>query len=147
MVSFMLWSLDSYGCCWASLSHYGVRILANVVECISTDDQFLCIEPYCPSIYNSSWWSYVGLVEEDNNIFGVGASIEESSRALVVGELSLFRRLSIVLVICDDPLAWWCIHETQFPNVGFLAKQLFEISGSHIEIEHVFNLVGMLITL
>jgi hypothetical protein len=35
----------------------------------------------------------------------------------------------------------------QLPNVSFLAKQLFEISGSHIEIEHVFNLVGMLITL
>ncbi len=99
MVSFMLWSLHSYECCWASLSHYGVPILANVVERISIDDHFLCIEPYCPSIYNSSWWSYVGVVEEDNSIFGVGASIEESSCALVVGELFLFRRLCVVLVI------------------------------------------------
>jgi hypothetical protein len=34
-------------------------------------------------------------IEEDNNIFGVGASMEESSHALIVGELSLFKRLSI----------------------------------------------------
>jgi hypothetical protein len=54
--------------------------------------------------------------------------------------------LFVVLVTIDDPLAWWCIHETQFWNVGFLAKKHFEISGSHIEIEHVFSLVGMLIT-
>jgi hypothetical protein len=52
-------------------------------------------------------------------------------------ELSLFRRLSVVLVTCDDPFAWWCIHEIQFPNVDFLAEQLFEISRSHIEIEHL----------
>ncbi len=152
MVSFMLWSLDSYGCCWASLLRYGVWILANVVERISIDNHFLCIEPYCPSIYNSSWWSYVGVVEEDNNIFGVGASIEESSCALVVGELSLFRRLFVVLATIDDPLAWWCIHETQFRNVGFLAKKLFEISGSHWNWTclqscwHVDNFLMLLVT-
>jgi hypothetical protein len=67
--------------------------------------------------------SFVGVVEEkDNNIFGVGASTKEYSCALVVGELSLFRRLFIVLTTCVDPFASWCIHESQFLNVGFFTK-------------------------
>jgi hypothetical protein len=85
--------------------------------------------------------------EKDNNIFGVGASMEESSLALVVGELSLFRRLCVCLVTCVDPLTWWQIHETQFPNVSFLTKQILGILGSLIESERVFSLVGVLATL
>jgi hypothetical protein len=38
-------------------------------------------------------------------------------------------------------------HETQFPNVNLLAKQILEILGSQIEIECVFNLDGVLTTL
>jgi len=36
------------------------------------------------------------------------------------------------------------LHEGQFPNVGFFAKQILGISGSQIEIEYVFSLVGLL---
>ncbi len=43
-------------------------------------------------------------IEEDNNVFGVGASMEESSHALVVRELSLFRRLFVSPATCLDPL-------------------------------------------
>ncbi len=43
----------------------------------------------------------------EENLFGVGASIEESSRTLVIGELSLYKRLSIPSFACVDPLAWW----------------------------------------
>jgi len=45
-------------------------------------------------------------VEDEGNTFGVGASFEESSQALVTKELSLFRRLSIPPATCEDPLAW-----------------------------------------
>ncbi len=38
-------------------------------------------------------------------------------------------------------------HETQFPNVNFLAKQILGILRSQIEIECVFNLTGVLTTL
>jgi len=69
--------------------------------------------------------------------------IEESSCALVVGELSLFKRLYVVLVACVDTLAWWHIHETQFPNGGFLAEYILEVPGSHIKIKHVFSLAGV----
>jgi hypothetical protein len=44
-------------------------------------------------------------IEENNNIFGVGASMEKSSCALVVGELSLVERLSVSPTTCVDPLA------------------------------------------
>jgi hypothetical protein len=37
----------------------------------------------------------VQIKEEDNNMFGVGAYIKESSRALITTELSLFQKLSI----------------------------------------------------
>jgi len=43
-------------------------------------------------------------------------------KILIVGELLLFRRLSVISTACVDPFVWWHIHETQFPNVGFLAK-------------------------
>jgi hypothetical protein len=68
-------------------------------------------------------------IEENNNIFGVGASMEESSCALIVGELSLFMRLYLTHATCVNTLVWWWIHETQFPNVSFLAKQTLGISG------------------
>jgi len=60
--------------------------------------------------------------KENNDIFGVGASIEKSLHASVIGELYLFKRLFVTLVACVDPLVWWCNHETQVPNIGFFAK-------------------------
>jgi hypothetical protein len=52
--------------------------------------------------------------------------MEKSSCAFVVA------KLFTMLVTCVDPLAWWWIHENQFPNVGFLAKQILKILGSQI---------------
>jgi hypothetical protein len=46
-----------------------------------------------------------------------------------------------------DIFSWWQFHEKQFPNVGFLAKQILGIIGSQIKIEHVRSLVGLLIAL
>jgi hypothetical protein len=70
--------------------------------------------------------------------------MEKSWRAFVVVELSLFKRLSVSLVTCVDPLVWRRIHETQSPNASFLVKQILRILGSHIETKHVFSLVGVL---
>jgi hypothetical protein len=39
------------------------------------------------------------------------------------------------------------MHETQFPNVNFLAKQILQILESQIETKHVFNLASGLTTL
>jgi hypothetical protein len=67
---------------------------------------FYVLNPIVEAFTTQVDGSYVGVVEEDNNIFGVVPSVEESSHALVVGELSLFRRLFVVLVTCANPLAW-----------------------------------------
>lgn len=45
------------------------------------------------------------------------------------------------------PLEWWEKHEVMFPIVGFLAWNFFKIIGSQIEIERIFFLVGILISL
>ncbi len=42
--------------------------------------------------------------EDDSNMFGVKAYMEESSRALVIVKLFLFRRLSIPPSMCVHPL-------------------------------------------
>jgi hypothetical protein len=49
--------------------------------------------------------------EFEKIMFGVGASFEESSHALVIGKLSVFKRLHVLPFACVDPLAWWRIHE------------------------------------
>ncbi len=38
--------------------------------------------------------------ELEKNMFGVGVSIEEPSRTLIIGELSLFKRFSIPSSVC-----------------------------------------------
>jgi hypothetical protein len=85
--------------------------------------------------------------EKETNMFVVGAFVKESLHALVIGELSLFRRLVIPLSMCANPLIWWKTHEGQFLNVGFLGKQVLGILGSQIEIEKMFHLINVLTTL
>ncbi len=70
--------------------------------------------------------------------------MEESSFALVVGKLYLFKRLSITFITCANPLTWWQIHENQFPNVGMFAKQILGIPKSQFETKQVFILVSVL---
>jgi hypothetical protein len=43
-------------------------------------------------------------IKENNNIFGVGASMEKSSHGFIFGELSLFKRLSIIPTTSVNPL-------------------------------------------
>jgi hypothetical protein len=91
---------------------------------------------------------FVGLkLELEENIFGVGASIEKSFKTLITKNLFLFRKHSIPSSACANPLTWWQMYEGQFPNVAFYAKQILGIPVSQIEIKEVLNLVGVLITL
>jgi hypothetical protein len=87
-------------------------------------------------------------VEKDNiNIFDVGASMQKSLCTLVTGQLSLFWSLFILLFKCVDHIVEWCIHENHFPNVDFLARQIFGIPKFQIETKRTFSLVGVLTTL
>ncbi len=85
--------------------------------------------------------------EDETNMFGVGASMEESSRALVIKKLLLFWRLAIPPPMCANPFAWLKTHESQFFNVGFFVQQIFGILRFQIEIEKVLNLLGVSTTL
>jgi hypothetical protein len=82
--------------------------------------------------------------EEKTNMFGVKEPMEESSHALVIGELYAFKRLLILPFAYADSLSCWWSHKNRFPNFGFLVKKILGIPGSHIDIECVFNLVGVL---
>jgi hypothetical protein len=73
--------------------------------------------------------------EDENNMFGVGASMENSSRALVTRKLFLFWRLVISPPMCANPLVWWKTHEGQFPNVDFFAKQVFKFSSFKLRLK------------
>jgi len=42
------------------------------------------------------------------------------------------------------PLTWWKSHEVRFSNVSFATWQTLGILESHIKIEWIFNIVGML---
>jgi hypothetical protein len=55
-------------------------------------------------------------------IFVVDTFIEKFSHASIVRELSLIRKLHVILIACVNPLACWHNHDNQFPNVDFLAK-------------------------
>jgi hypothetical protein len=37
-------------------------------------------------------------------MFSIGASMKKSSQALLIGELPLFQKLSIILFLCANPL-------------------------------------------
>jgi hypothetical protein len=58
-----------------------------------------------PNVKACIYFGHGGEPKGESNIFGVGASFEESSQIFVIGELFLFRRLSIPLVTREDPLA------------------------------------------
>jgi hypothetical protein len=80
-------------------------------------------------------------------LFGESASTKEVSEGLLKFELFLFCWIVILEQDLQSPLVWWKIHESQFPNVGFLARQIFGIVGSQIEIEHIFSITDVLISL
>ncbi len=60
--------------------------------------------------------------DDETNMFGVGASMEESSWALVTKELPLFWRLAIPPSMCANPFAWLKIHEGQIFECWFFCQ-------------------------
>nr|XP_024359895.1 uncharacterized protein LOC112274515 isoform X1 [Physcomitrium patens] len=81
---------------------------------------------------------------DENSLFGSSASHDEAIVGHLKAELSLFRRLRIDSKECENPLAWWKDREVQFPNVGFLARQILGIVGSQVETERIFSIVGVI---
>jgi len=61
------------------------------------------------------------------NIFVVDTFFEKFSHASIVRELSLIRKLHVILIACVDSLACWHNHDNQFQNVDFLPKWILKI--------------------
>lgn len=58
----------------------------------------------------------------NNNMFGVGEAIEESSHTIITWEMSLFWSLWIPTSTSANSIVWCQIHKDSFLNVSFLAK-------------------------
>jgi len=63
----------------------------------------------------------------DDSLFGELACTKETREGLLKSKLSLFCQIVVSEEDLKSPLAWWKTHESQFPNVGFLAKQILGI--------------------
>ncbi len=61
-------------------------------------------------------------------------------KEIVIWELLVIRRFHVDLKEIKNPLQWWENHESRFPIVVFLTKQILGIIDSQIEIEHIFFL-------
>jgi hypothetical protein len=42
---------------------------------------------------------------------------------------------------------WWRKHESMFPTIGFLTREILRIVGFQIEIKRIVSLVGIFINL
>lgn len=81
------------------------------------------------------------------SLFGAPASTAEASKGLLLGELSLFRRLVVEPTNVACPLMWWKEQESRFPTVAYVARQFLGIPGSQIECERIFSIAGILTAL
>jgi hypothetical protein len=118
-----------------SLGYYGwiwfkdlIPMLVMVFKCLN------------PSLKNTSSINTCG----NEFLFGAFASDEKVNESLLKFELSLFWQVVILKDDLKNLLAWWKKHECQYPNVGFLARQILGILGSQIETKCIFSIVGVL---
>jgi hypothetical protein len=66
----------------------------------------------------------------DDLLFGEPTSIEEPSEGLLKSKLFLFCWIVVPDEDLKSLLACWKTHESQFPNVGFLVRQILGIPRS-----------------
>jgi len=54
----------------------------------------------------------------------------EPTKEVVNKELLMFKRFPMVVKDIECCLKWWAKHESLFPTVAFLARQILDIVGS-----------------
>jgi hypothetical protein len=87
-------------------------------------------------------------VEEDSlDIFEMTTNTSDPTTQLVNKELLIFKHYQVDVNNIKCPLRWWEKHEIMFLTIGFCAKQILGIIRSQIEIERIFLLVGILISI
>ncbi len=83
----------------------------------------------------------------DGSLFGVVASKEEATHALLMKDFLLFWRVDVSIDEVAKPLEWWKENEARFPNVGSSAWQFLALLGSQIQIECAFKVTSFLTSL
>jgi len=99
------WVMENYvGCGDGILFYFGEYDAKVVIYLIMTIfDVLNPIVQTCKSLVDESIIESSDFIEESNNIFSVGASIEKFSCAFV-GQLYFFKRLFVTSTTCVDPL-------------------------------------------
>jgi hypothetical protein len=65
-------------------------------------------------------------------------------KEIITKELLDFKRFHVDLKEIKNPFQWCEKHESRFPIVAFLARQILGILGSQIEIKHILPFAGIL---
>jgi hypothetical protein len=66
----------------------------------------------------------------DDLLFSEPISIKEAGEGLLKSKLFLFCRIVVLDKDLKSPLACWKTHESQFPNVGILVREILGIPKS-----------------
>ena len=84
---------------------------------------------------------------KDSSLWGVLASISEIVEVVVKAKLSLFCHVVVEASEIVSRFIWYKANDYCYSIVGFLTKQYLSISESHIEMEKIFSIVGVLTSL
>jgi hypothetical protein len=81
----------------------------------------------------------------NDSLFGALASHEkktnEGSKSFLYCHIDAYVKVVMFLLL------WWKEHEKKFPNVEFLAQQIFYILIQKLRPKHIFNICGAIMTL
>jgi hypothetical protein len=67
--------------------------------------------------------------ENSLDIFEMSTGTNEPTKEVVNKELLMFRRFQMNVKDIKCLLEWWAKHESLFPIVAFLARQILDIDG------------------
>jgi hypothetical protein len=81
------------------------------------------------------------------DIFQMTSNNVEIVKEIITRELLDFKRFHVDMKHIKNPIQWWEKHESKFPTIGSLAKQILKIIGSQIETKHIFCFVAILTSL
>jgi hypothetical protein len=59
---------------------------------------------------------------------------KESTLGLFKVEFSFLKKI-VMPIDAFSPLIWWAKHQQQFPNIGYLARQMMGIVGSQMRLK------------
>jgi hypothetical protein len=75
----------------------------------------------------------------------VSQNPQQSIKDILDSEFENFQSCNKI-AIDDDPLAWWKLHEHQFPHIAKIARKCLAIPATSASSERVFSVAGLIVT-